>query len=153
MPRRGVKQEPLTDVQRRNVELVQRAYELVDTGGTGGLRRVHERYDEFCQPDFQWRPRMVGFGKERYLGRDGWGQFVDDMEATWEVEMTLAEIRAVEDDHVLFVGRLRLVGKGSGVPLDSEWAILYRLQAGLLQSGTAFNSHAEAEEAASRAKA
>jgi hypothetical protein len=94
---------------------------------------------------------MVGFGKETYVGKDGWGQFVDDMEATWEIDLTFGEIRAVGDDHVLFAGRLRLIGKGSGVPLDSEWAILYRLQAGLLQSGTAFDSHAEAEEAAANA--
>jgi len=141
----------MSDVQRRNVELVQRVSEV---GDTEGLRRIGERFDEFCQPDFEWRPRMVGFGKEAYVGSDGFRQYVDDMEATiGEVDLTLAEIREVGDDHVLLVGRLRLVGKGSGVPLDSEWAILYRVAGGLLQSGTAFNSHAEAEEAAANAQA
>jgi SnoaL-like domain len=138
----------MTDVQRRNVELVRRAVEA------GGIRGVHERFDEFCHPDFEWRPRMVGFGKETYVGRDGFGQYVDDMEATVdEVDLAVGDIRSIGADQVLLTGRLRMVGKGSGVPMDIEWALLYRIEGGLAKSGTAFDSHAEAEEAASRAEA
>jgi hypothetical protein len=32
--------------------------------------------------------------------------------------------------------------------LEWRWAILYRIEDGLLRSGTAFDSHAEAEDAA-----
>jgi SnoaL-like domain len=110
--------------------------------------------NEFFHPDFEWRPRMVGFGKETYVGRDGFGQYVEDMEATVdEVDLAVADIRAIGEDHVLLTGRLRMIGKGSGVPLDIEWALLYRIEGGLAKSGAAFNSHAEAEEAASRAEA
>ena len=146
-----MKQETMTDVQLRNVELVRR---LSEVGGGDSGRTLHDHFDEFFEPGFEWRPRTIGFGKDAYLGRDGFGQYVDDMEASFEqVDLTIAEIRPIGDHHVLLVGRLRVVGKGSGVPVDSEWAILFRVAAGLAQSGTAFDSHAEAEEAAAVAAA
>jgi len=139
----------MSESQRANVRLVERVNEI---SNAQGLRGIVDRFDEICLDDFEWRPRMVGFGKDAYLGRDGMRRYVDDMEATVGVpDLTVAEIRPVGSDHVLLVGRLAMVGKGSGVPLDSEWAILYRVAGDLLQSGVAFDSHAEAEEAASHA--
>jgi hypothetical protein len=139
----------MTEIQRRNVELVRRISEV---GGGDSGRSLHDQYELFFVPGFEWKPRTIGFGKKPYFGKDGFGQYVHDMEMSFEeVELTVAEIRPIADDHVLLVGRLRIVGKGSGVPVDSEWAILFRVEAGLVRSGTAFDSHAEGEEAAARA--
>ncbi len=136
-------------IEVRHVDLVRRIYEI---GEADGLRALAERFDEFCRPDFQWRPRIIGMGKDAYVGSDGFLQYADDMIATvGEPELTLGEIRGVGDHHVLLLGRLHLTGQGSGVPLDSEWAILYSFDGDLLQSGIAFDSHAEAEEAAANA--
>ena len=44
-------------------------------------------------------------------------------ETTDEVDFEIAELRPVGDEHVLLLGRLHLLGKGSRVPLDMEWAI------------------------------
>jgi ketosteroid isomerase-like protein len=135
--------DAMTEVQRHNVELVRAAVDI------GNLRGVYERFDEFFHPDYEWRPRMVGFGRETYIGRDGFRQYVEDMEATVdEVDLAVADIRPVGDDQVLVLGRLHMVGKGSGVPMDIEWALLYRAEGGLAKSGVAFDSHAEAEEVA-----
>ncbi len=137
------------EVQPRNVELVRSGVELADREG---LRALYEHYDDYYHADFEWSPRMIGFGKDTYVGRDGFGQYVEDMEATFEtVRLTTGEIRAIGDDHTLFLGQARFVGRGSGVPLDSEWGILYRIEDGLARSGIAFNSHAEAERAAADA--
>ena len=135
-----------SEVQERNVELLRSGTEL---GRREGLRGLYERYDDFYHPDFEWRPRMIGFGKDTYVGRDGFRQYVEDMEATFdEVQLTTEEIRGIGDDQALFLGRARFVGRGSGVPLESEWAILYRMEDGLARSGIAFDSHSEAEAAA-----
>jgi ketosteroid isomerase-like protein len=136
-------QASASDLQRHNVDLVRSSVRA------GNPRAVYERFDEVCHPDFEWHPRMVGFGKETYVGKDGFRQYVEDMEATMdEVDLAVTEVRAVGDHQVLLVGRLRMLGKGSGVPLDTEWALLYRIESGLARSGVAFDSHAEAEEAA-----
>lgn len=136
-------------IEARNVDLVRRVTEI---GQTQGLRALARQWDEFCEPDFEWRPRMIGFGKEAYTGKEGFLQYVEDMLATvGEPELTPSEIRPVGDDRVLLIARLLVVGQGSGVPLDSEWAILYRFAGDRMKSGTAFDSHAEAEEAAANA--
>jgi hypothetical protein len=73
-----------------------------------------------------------------------------------ETKMVDYELRAVGEDMVLILGRLRIVGRESGVPLENEYAMLYRAEGGLLKAGWSFLSHEDAEakarelEAASR---
>jgi hypothetical protein len=73
-----------------------------------------------------------------------------------ETKMVDYELRAVGEDMVLILGRLRIVGRESGVPLENEYAMLYRAEGGLLKAGSSFLSHEDAEakarelEAASR---
>ncbi len=139
----------MTEVQRQNVDLVRRVNEL--GGSSADMGALVERFDEFFRPDANWKPRMMGFGRDAYVGRDGIRQYVDEMqETTDEVDFEIAELRPVGDEHVLLLGRLHLLGKGSRVPLDMEWAILWGFEAGLIRSGVAFNSHTEAEAEADR---
>ena len=49
------------------------------------------------------------------------------------------------EDMVLILGRLCIVGRESGVPLENEYAMLYRAEGGLLKAGWSFLSHEDAE--------
>lgn len=52
-------------------------------------------------------------------------------------------------DRLLLVGRVRGVGRGSGVEIDSEWGLLATISDGLLAREQSFLDKAEALEAAS----
>ena len=137
--------DAVSDVQRRNVELVKRALEVSEREGFAGLAA---QFDAFFHPDFEWTPRMVGFGERTYRGREGFQEYVDDVtETVGAVSFTGSDVRAVGNDQVLALGRVRMVGRESGLPLEDEYAILYRLDVGRMVSARAFLSHAEAEEA------
>lgn len=136
----------LGDAQRRNVELVKRMLEVGERGGLAGLA---EQFESFFHPDVEWTPRMVGFGETTYRGREGFREYVDDVaETVGEMEFTPSEVRTVGDDRVLALGRVRIVGRESGLPLEDEYAFLYRVEADRVVSARAFLSHAQADEAA-----
>jgi ketosteroid isomerase-like protein len=137
------------DLQRQNVELVKRALEASEREGFAGLAA---QFDSFFHPEFEWTPRMVGFGERTYRGREGFDGYVHDVaETVGEVSFSASDVHAVGDDGVLALGRVRLVGRESGLPLEDEYGILYLLEGGRMVSARAFLSHAEAEEAAADA--
>ena len=138
--------EELTPAQRQNLDLVGRLLELGDREGPAGLL---PEFDAFFDPEVEWVPQMVGFGERTYRGREGYSEYVRDLgDTVGQVGFSGAEVRAVGDDTVLALGRLRLVGRESGLPLEDEHAIVYRLRGGRIFSARAFLSRAEGEEAA-----
>ena len=137
--------DELTDVQRQNLELVGRMLEVGDREGAEGLL---PEFEAFFDPDVEWVPQLVGFGERTYRGREGYEQYVRDVrETVGEVGFSGGEVRAVGDKTVLALGRVRAVGRESGLPLEDEYAIVYRLRGGRIVSARAFLSHADGEEA------
>ena len=135
--------EALSEVQRRNVAIAKRVSELNERGG---VEAVESAFDEFFHPDFEWMPGLAGLGAEVYRGRDGFREFIADMNTiATDSPVTVAEIRAVGETHILTLGRLYFVGKGSDLTLDSEYGVVYRVEDGRARSGCSFLSHAEAE--------
>jgi ketosteroid isomerase-like protein len=103
-------------------------------------------FETYFAPDFEWTPGMVALGRSTYRGRDGYARYVSELAATSvETKMVDYEIRAVSDDKVLILGTLCIVGRESGVPLENEYAMLYRAEGGLLKAGWSFLSHEDAE--------
>jgi ketosteroid isomerase-like protein len=140
--------EELTPAQGQNLDLVRR---MLEVGENEGLDGLVARFDEFFDPDVEWVPRMVGFGERTYRGRQGFEEYVRDVgETVGEMGFSPGEVRAVDDDRVLALGRVHAVGRESGLPLEDEYAFLYRLEEGRIVSAHAFLSHAEGEEAAAR---
>jgi ketosteroid isomerase-like protein len=129
-----------------NVEFVRRVVATVEEEGLQGLD-LH--FDELCRPDLEWRPRIVGAGKETYFGREGYREYLRDVvEQVSEISFTLGDVRPVDEDHVLVLGRLHIANREGGDPIDSEYAMLFRIEDDLIRSCVAFASHAEALEAA-----
>lgn len=137
--------EQLTEAQRVNLALAERLRELYQREGPWG---VYEHFDEFFGPGFEWTPAVSQLGDELYRGRDGYHQWITDMEAVAsEFRQSQIELFAVGERHVLVLGQMRLVGKESGASFDSEYGSLYEIEDGLAVRGRAFLSHAEAKRA------
>ena len=131
------------DVRARNLELAREVLVVYERGGLEGMLAEFETY---FAPDFEWTPGMVALGRSTYRGRDGYARYVSELAATSvDTKMVDYELRAVGEDMVLILGRLCIVGRESGVPLENEYAMLYRAEGGLLKAGWSFLSHEEAE--------
>ena len=127
-------------------ELVIRAAEMLEREGLQGLD-IH--FDELCSPDFEWRPAMLEFGEETYVGREGYRRYLEEVVArVTDVAFRLEDVRSAGEGQVLVLGRLRLAGREGGEPREGEYALAVRVEDGKLRSCAAFASHSEAEEAA-----
>jgi ketosteroid isomerase-like protein len=128
-------------MSQQNVELFHKAVE-------GYNRRDIEPMLEVFHPEAEWYPFTAQVeGDEAYHGHQGLRQWWANIEATFEeLEASVNEVRDF-DDAVLALGHLRARFK-SGVALDTEIGWLTRYRDGLAVWGRAYQSHAEALEAA-----
>jgi ketosteroid isomerase-like protein len=140
---------PTEGTPEGNLAQARRIAELNQRRGAEG---VEEALDGLFHPDFEWRPAIVGLGQNVYRGLDGWRAWRADMDViASESTVEMESIKAVGGSHVLALGRFRFVGRESGLPLDTEYAILCRMEEGRARSGQAFLSYAEGERAAAEA--
>jgi ketosteroid isomerase-like protein len=104
---------------------------------------------EITHPEAEWYPFTAAVeGDEAYHGHDGIRKWWANVEASFErVEADIDDIR----DDLLALGHLRARFR-SGVALDTEIAWLLRYRDGLAVWGRAYQSHAEALEAAGLAE-
>ncbi|MGZ8622452.1 MAG: nuclear transport factor 2 family protein, partial [Solirubrobacterales bacterium] len=107
------------------------------------------RYDEHFHPAAVWEPAVSSFGAEDYVGRDGMRRWIDDMEAVaTEFTQIIKEVRPVGERHVIALGKMRIVGKESGLPVEADYAQIWEIEAGRMTSMRAYLSHSDAERAA-----
>ena len=117
-------------------------------GLDGYNRRDIEPMLEVMHPDAEWYPFTAQVeGDHAYHGHEGLRDWWANVDATLEeIEASVAEVRDL-GDAVLALGHLR--GRfRSGVSLDTEIGWLIRFRDGLGVWGRAYQSHAEAREAA-----
>ena len=134
----------LTAAQKKNVDLVWRMSGVIADDGYDALV---ERYDEFFHPDFV--ASRKGLGEERFEGRSGIVAYGDDLAAmTSSYEIRPTEARAMDDEQVLVVGDVDLVGAQSGAATEGSYGAIYRVIDGRIKSGHLYFPRAEAERAA-----
>jgi ketosteroid isomerase-like protein len=128
-------------MSNENVELFQKALECYN-------RRDVEAMLEIWHPEAEWYPFTAQVeGDDAYHGREGLRQWWANVDATFEeLEASAEDIRDL-GDAVLALGHLRARFR-SGVTLDTEIGWLTRYRDGLAVWGRAYQSHAEALEAA-----
>jgi ketosteroid isomerase-like protein len=105
---------------RDKVDVVKRVVEA------SNRRDVDGAFAELVTPDFEWHPAIVGalYGAV-YRGREGVEQFAADTSENWEeLQNVAAEFRDL-GDRVFVLGRLKGRGKGSGAPVDQQYAGIY----------------------------
>ena len=105
---------------RDKVDVVKR---LVDASNR---RDVDRAFAELVTPDFEWHPAIVrALDGAVYRGREGVERFAADTSENWEeLRNVAAEFRDL-GDLVFVLGRLTGRGKGSGAPVDQQYAGIY----------------------------
>jgi hypothetical protein len=133
--------------QHTERQRVMRVVEIIESEGLQGLD-IH--FDEICDPNFEWRPTMVGTGEETYVGQEGYRRFLEELvSAVTIVSFRLDEVRSVDGGCVLVLGHLT-IGRDESEPADTEYGLLCKVERGLLTRASAYDSH-DAAEAAVRA--
>jgi ketosteroid isomerase-like protein len=128
-------------MSQENVELFKKALVAYN-------QRDIEAMLEIWHPEAVWYPFTAQVeGDDAYHGHEGLRQWWTNVDATFEeIEASVEDIRDL-GDAVLALGKLRARFR-SGVPLDTEIGWLTRYRDGLAFWGRAYQSHAEALDAA-----
>ena len=83
-----------------------------------------------------------------YRGPEGFMQWLEDWSAAWE-EWSLDPEEYIDgDDRVIVVAKMHARGRGSGVEVDRQVALLFELRDGLIVRIDYFNNKSEALAAA-----
>jgi ketosteroid isomerase-like protein len=142
----------LSQVQEANIARVRKGFDHVTRSGLGGLLEV---WEDIYTKDFEFRPSLVGGLEQRvYRGRDGWEQYISDVnEAFEEWEFTDLRYEAFGDFTVLAAARVRTTGRASSAPVDFDAGYVFELRDGRVWRTRTFTSVDEAREEAHRAAA
>jgi ketosteroid isomerase-like protein len=100
---------------------------------------------ELCDDELEFVSVLTAVEEATYRGPDTWERYAADMRETWE-GWRLEDLRYVDagEDSVVVLMRLVGAGKRSGVPVDREIGMVYRLRGGKLWR---VRSYLEAERA------
>jgi ketosteroid isomerase-like protein len=123
-----------------NVEIVRR---LIDAF----YRRDAEAVFVLMDPEVEFHSALVE--KQTYRGYAGLRQYRQDLDTAWS-EWRSEDDRFLEagEDHVLHLYRILGVGRGSGVRVQQDIAILWTLRGGKILRGEVFLDQADAVDAA-----
>jgi ketosteroid isomerase-like protein len=133
----------------------QRIQELWDTFEREGFAETAKLIDELFDPDVEFNPLAAGgAGGRTYRGRDGMLAFFGELaEGFADVQFELPQCHEVGDSLVVAFTRMVGTARDTGLPLSQDLSLVYEFGEGLVRSVTAYESPAEALEAAQRGHA
>ena len=100
-----------------------------------------------CCADVDWVPALAIEG-EVFRGREGIETYFGRLDEAWEdYHVVVDEVRDL-GDRVLGLGRMVARGRGSGVPVDTQFGVLDDFRNGRISSIRGFLDHGEALRAA-----
>ena len=128
------------------VEFVRAATEMAKAEGPRVLLR---RYDELFTEDFRWTSAMVtSIEGGNHVGRSGFERFWDEFEATFVgFDFSGERFRAVGDDTVLVLLRIRVQGTESGVPIEQDIGWVFHFDGDRIAAAESHTTWAAAEAA------
>ena len=137
---------------RSNAENLRKLYEAFDFGGAEAAGTL---IDETFDPEVEFNPLDAGTaGGRTYRGRDGMVAFFGELsEALEGVRYEPPQFHPVGDDLVVVFTRLVGTERDTAMPLRQDLSLVYEFAGSLVQCVTAYDSPAEALEAAERGHA
>jgi ketosteroid isomerase-like protein len=133
-------------MSEENVQIVRRSVEAVNEGDI-------DRALSLADPEAELHSAIIGGAEGRaYRGHKGFRQwYTDVMETFTELRTELTEFRDFGDRVVAF-GRIRALGRESGLQLDEETGWVFTIRRGRILRAEGFLSRDEALEAAGLAE-
>ena len=124
-----------------NVDIARRLFEAY-------ARRDMDTVLEAAHPDIEVRPGLVGGLEGRvYRGRDGFREFLEEVDATWtDFRIEIAEFRDLGDS-VMALGHTWGGGR-DGIAVDAPGGWVLDMRDGRVSGFRSFNSWEDALEAA-----
>jgi ketosteroid isomerase-like protein len=130
-------------MSQENVETVRRSFEAFN-------RRDADRLVALCHSDCEWLPFRAQLEGMVYRGHEGVRRFLGDMDEDWsQFRIDPVELHEL-GDRVVAIGRIRALGRGSGVDVDSVAGFVVELRDGQIIRVT---SHSDPEAALRAARA
>jgi uncharacterized protein len=86
-------------------------------------------------------------GGQPYRGHDGYREWIETMEDSFDLWEIFPEVFEERGDAVLVLGHMHLRGRGSGVELEQETGWIVNVRDGKMTRFQAFLSHEEARAA------
>jgi ketosteroid isomerase-like protein len=127
-------------VRQENVDTVRRLLAAFN-------RRDDDAVLELVDPEIEFHSALVE--KQSYQGYGGVRKYLESLDAAWSEWHTENDrFLAAGEDQVLHLYRIVGLGKGSGVPVQHDFAILWTLRAGRVLRGEAFLNQADGLDAA-----
>jgi ketosteroid isomerase-like protein len=129
-----------------NLERAREGYEVFNRG------EIDRFLSEFVHPDYEFHTGVnVPSVPKVVRGRDGLRDWIRQwFQEPWESQLHLdvERIEELDDDRVLALLTLRAKGRGSGVPVEGEYAHIFTFRDGLCLRLDGFATWAAALEAA-----
>jgi ketosteroid isomerase-like protein len=135
-----------------NAERLRKLYEAFDFGGaTAAAPLIDQTFD----PDVEFNPLQAGeAGGRTYRGRDGMVAFFGELnKALEDVRYEPPQFHPVGEDMVVVFTRLVGSARDTAMPLRQDLSLVYEFADGLVRCVTAYESPADALEAAERGHA
>jgi ketosteroid isomerase-like protein len=135
-----------------NGKRILKLYEAFEQEGPEAVGKlIEETFDE----DVEFIPLQTGeVGGRVYRGRDGMLAFFGEISETLEdVRYEPPQCHEVGDDLVVTFTRLAGTERDTGVPVRQDLSLVYEFEGGLVRRMTAYDTPAEALEAAERGHA
>jgi ketosteroid isomerase-like protein len=129
----------------RNAEIINRSWDAVQTGDREQVRAMAA---ELVHPDCEWTPLLSGIDGRTYRGPEGMAEFFEEWLDSFVPVYQDRGFEELDGGAVLATCRLTVEGRGSGVGLDREIALIAEFEDGRLRRGRVYDSRAAAMEAA-----
>ena len=132
-------------MSKGNLELAREGYEVLNRG------EIDRFLTEFVHPDYEFHTGVGVPSIPNVVRRDGLRAWIQQWyQEPWEgqLQMEIERIEELDDRRVLALLTLRAKGRGSGVPVDTEYAHIITFHEGLALRVDGFPSWTHAVAAA-----
>jgi ketosteroid isomerase-like protein len=127
-------------MSRTDIEVVRRSFEAFN-------ERDADRLMSLSTEDCEWRPFRAQLEGSAYRGHEGIRQFLSDMAEDWQ-ELRAEPVEFYDrSPRVVVVGRLRALGRGNTVDIETLAGFVFELRRGQITRVTSYSDPETALEA------
>ena len=130
-------------MSKENVEIVRRSFEAFNARDVDAMVRLSD-------PDCEWLPFRAQLEGVAYRGHEGVRQFVRDMDDDWKAFRVDPLEFHDRGERVAVIGRIRALGGGDSVEIDSVAGFVLELRQHRITHITSHSDPAVALEAVGR---